>query len=103
MKEIIEKVFASFTKATRAIEFFTKILDVVESIKKSVKHLRDVVFIENEKSILAVQGILRGDSNPDLSKLLSQMVTLKMDFESRLKTLEANIMSMPNVSDILLR
>jgi len=97
MKEIIEKVFASFTKATRAIEFFTKILDVVESIKKSVKHLRDVVFIENEKSILAVQGILRGDSNPDLSKLLSQMVTLKMDFESRLKTLEANIMSMPNV------
>ena len=104
MKEIIEKVFASFTGILNIIQVFAKIIDTIDSIKKSVKYLRDNIFIENEKSVYALQGIINGDkqaqgspSSPELSSLLSQMVTLKVDFESRLKTLEGGVATMPKI------
>jgi len=104
IKEIAEKVFASFTKASNAVEFLTKVIDMVDSVKKSVKYLRDTVFIENEKSVLNLQGILQGDkqangspSSPEISNLLTKMVSLKVDFETRLKTLEKNVESQPKM------
>jgi len=104
IKEIAEKVYTSFTRACNAIEFFTKVLDMVDSLKKSVKYLRETVFIENEKSVLALQGILQGDkqssgnpSSPEISNLLTKMVSLKVDFENRLKVLEKNATTIPKV------
>jgi hypothetical protein len=104
IKDIAEKVYTSFTRACNAIEFFTKVLDMVDSLKKSVKYLRETVFIENEKSVLALQGILQGDkqssgnpSSPEISNLLTKMVSLKVEFENRLKVLEKNATTIPKV------
>jgi len=103
MKKIVENVFISFTRASNAIMFFTKVVDKLESLKKSVKYLRDTVFIKNEESVIAIQELIRAEkrasgstSSVDLSNLLNTMVRLKMDFDQQLATLEKNITTMPN-------
>lgn len=102
MKNILQKVFSSFTKADNAIQFFTKIIQSIDSIKKSVKRLRDVISVENEKSLMEIQGQIQKDkqiqgnpSSSDLSEVLNSMINLKVDFEKRLQTLEKNMDNVP--------
>ena len=102
MKDILQKVFASFTKADNAIQFFTKIIQSIDAIKKSVKRLREVIIPENEKSVLEIQGQIQKDkqiqgnpSSSDLSDVLKTMINLKVDFETRLRALEKNADSIP--------
>jgi len=102
MKDVLGKVYKSFTDGMKSATFFKCILKRIDKIRAEIKDLREEKEIEIITSIINIQTVLKNQSltqgtppNPELTKLLNTCSKKKVEFDGVLNTLDDNINTIP--------
>ena len=102
MKDILGKVYKSFTDGMKSATFFKCILKRIDKIRAEIKDLREEKEIEIVTSIINIQTVIKNQSlsqgtttNPELTKLLNTCSKKKIEFDGVLNTLNDNINAIP--------